>query len=184
MFRSALDALDVLARLKDRDGNGGPQPFGSPYPVPLHLTLAFLTLQVSAAVLRVAAPPYTGHFTAEVSGSGAQGVLHAFVEQEALPGTARRPAPSWNGLAGLVRIAPRNRDLLDLRDQLQSRIDEYHRANAGKPWIRGYERFLREIGYLRAEPADFSIRHENVDDEIARIAGPHSSCRSRTRAMR
>ena len=102
------------------------------------------------------------------------GVLHAFIEQEALPGTGVAPDAFWNGLAGLVRdLAPRNRDLLDLRDQLQSRIDEYHRANAGKPFdAPGYERFLREIGYLRPEPDDFSIRTENVDDEIARIAGP------------
>ena len=63
--------------------------------------------------------------------------------------------------------------MLDLRDQLQSRIDAYHRASAGKPFdAAGYERFLREIGYLRPEPDDFSIRTENVDDEIARIAGP------------
>ena len=92
------------------------------------------------------------------------GVLHAFIEQEALTGTGVAPDAFWNGLAGLVRdLAPRNRDLLDLRDHLQSRIDEYHRANAGKPFdAPGYERFLREIGYLRPEPDDFSIRTENV----------------------
>src|SRR5690349_24059914 len=74
----------------------------------------------------------------------------------------------------LVRhLGPRNRELLDLRDQLQARIDEYHRTNAGKPFdAAGYERFLRNIGYLRPEPEDFTIRTQNVDDEIARIAGP------------
>ena len=102
------------------------------------------------------------------------GVLHAFIEEEALPGTGVAPDAFWNGLAGLVRdLAPRNRDLLDRRDELQSRIDAYHRANAGKPFdAPGYERFLREIGYLLPGARRFHHRTENVDAEIARIAGP------------
>src|SRR3954468_14507154 len=101
-------------------------------------------------------------------------VLHDFIEREALPGTGAEPDAFWNGLNALVRdLTPRNRGLLDLRDQLQSRIDAYHRDSAGKPFdAPGYERFLREIGYLRPEPEDFSIRTENVDDEIAHVAGP------------
>src|SRR5215203_2618552 len=101
-------------------------------------------------------------------------VLYDFIEREALPATGVEPDVFWNGLSTLVReLAPRNRGLLELRDQLQARIDEYHRTKAGKPFdAAGYERFLRDIGYLRPEPEDFSIRTENVDDEIARIAGP------------
>ena len=101
-------------------------------------------------------------------------VLHDFIEREALPGTGAEPDAFWNGLNALVRdLTPRNRGLLDLRDQLQSRIDAYHRDNAEKPFdAAGYEQFLRDIGYLWPEPEDFSIRTENVDDEIARVAGP------------
>ncbi len=101
-------------------------------------------------------------------------ILHDFVANEALPGTGIDPGAFWSGLATLVRdLAPRNRALLDQRDALQARIDEYHRQSAGRPVDpRAYESFLREIGYLHDEPADFAIRTENVDDEIARIAGP------------
>src|SRR5262249_6698438 len=80
----------------------------------------------------------------------------------------------WAGLAALIReFGPRNHELLRLRNALQAHIDNFHRASAGAPFDRtAYERFLRKIGYLLPEPADFAIRTVNVDDEIARIAGP------------
>src|SRR5829696_3366393 len=110
----------------------------------------------------------------QVGGLSVAKVLHAFIEGEALPGTGVASDAFWSGLAELVRdLAPRNRELLDLRDQLQARIDDYHRTNAGKLFdAADYERFLRDIGYLRPEPEAFSIRTQNVDDEIACIAGP------------
>ena len=102
------------------------------------------------------------------------GVLRSFIEDEALPGTGVASDAFWTGVAALVRdLAPRNRELLDLRDELQRRINSYHRGSAGKQFdAAGYERFLLEIGYIWAEPEDFCIRTDNVDDEIARIAGP------------
>src|SRR5690606_1856446 len=85
--------------------------------------------------------------------------LVQFIEGEALPGTAVSAEQFWSGLAGLVgRFMPRNRDLLARRDELQMKIDDWHRANgpvASDP--AGYEAFLREIGYVVPEPADFSI---------------------------
>jgi malate synthase len=110
----------------------------------------------------------------EVGGLHIARILHDFVAEEALPGTGLDPQAFWTGLGALVReMGPRNRELLEHRDALQSRIDAYHRENAGRPIdpVR-YERFLRDIGYLREEPQDFAIRTANVDDEIARIAGP------------
>ena len=101
-------------------------------------------------------------------------VLHSFIEQEALNGTGVSAEAFWKGLAGLVRdFAPRDRELLTIRDRLQAEIDEYHRARAGRPIDQAeYERFLRDIGYVLPEPEDFSVRTQNVDEEIARIAGP------------
>jgi malate synthase len=101
-------------------------------------------------------------------------VLHDFVVQEALPGTGVSADAFWTGLAALIRdLGPRNREQLDQRDALQRRIDDYHRAQAGKSLdMADYERFLRAIGYLVPEPADFAIRTAKVDDEIAHIAGP------------
>ena len=100
--------------------------------------------------------------------------LHAFVEREALPGTGISAAAVWSGLADLVRdFGQRNRQLLEVRDALQSHIDAYHRDRAAESLnISEYESFLREIGYLLPEIDDFTIRTTNVDDEIAHIAGP------------
>jgi malate synthase len=100
--------------------------------------------------------------------------LQRFIEDEALPGTGIAADSFWNGLAGLLRdLGRRNRELLKTRDALQDRIDDYHRQHAGRPFDgAAYERFLRNIGYLAPEPEDFSVCTANVDDEIARIAGP------------
>ncbi|WP_201862249.1 malate synthase G [Microvirga soli] len=101
-------------------------------------------------------------------------VLHDFIEREALAYTGVSADAFWKGLAGLVKeFAPRDRELLAIRDKLQGQIDEYHRARKGQPFDQAaYERFLRDIGYLLPEPEDFAVRTQNVDDEIARIAGP------------
>ena len=96
--------------------------------------------------------------------------LFSFINDEALPGTGVIAETFWQGLAHLVRdLAPRNKALLQRRDELQRQIDAWHLANhdAGT-----YIEFLRDIGYLQPEPADFSITTSNVDAEIATIAGP------------
>ena len=100
-------------------------------------------------------------------------VLHAFLEREALPGTGISAAAFWSGLADLVRdFGQRNRQLLEVRDALQLRIDAYHRDRVGQPLdLSDYEGFLRETGYLLPQIDDFKIRTANVDDEIAHIAG-------------
>jgi malate synthase len=100
--------------------------------------------------------------------------LHAFIEDEALPGTGISSERFWNGLADLVRdFGERNRQLLEIRDALQLRIDGYHGDRAGRPLdVPDYESFLFEIGYLLPQIDDFTIRTANVDHEIAHIAGP------------
>jgi len=100
--------------------------------------------------------------------------LHAFIEDEALPGTGISSASFWNGLAVLVRdFGERNRELLETRDALQSCIDDYHQHQLGQPLnLADYESFLRQTGYLLPQIEDFAIRTRNVDEEIAHIAGP------------
>ena len=99
--------------------------------------------------------------------------LKDFVDREVLPGTGVAPEQFWTGLAGLVtEFSPRIRDQLRLRDDLQARINAYHLVHRGKPLdMADYEAFLREIGYLVPEPADFTIRTENTL-EVARVSGP------------
>jgi malate synthase len=100
--------------------------------------------------------------------------LIEFVETEAIPGTRVTAESFWSGLAGLVAdFMPRNRHLLAIRDRMQSQIDDWHRSNgpvAANP--DGYERFLRDIGYLVEEPKDFTIETSGLDPEISSICGP------------
>ncbi len=94
--------------------------------------------------------------------------LVAFVEQEALPGTGIAPDAFWQGAADIfARFVPENRALLARREELQAAIDA--RYSAGEAVDAA---FLTEIGYLVPEPAAFTIGTENVDPEIATMAGP------------
>ncbi|MBV6656359.1 MAG: malate synthase G, partial [Devosiaceae bacterium] len=100
--------------------------------------------------------------------------LCTLIEDHALPGTGVEPAQFWGALAQLVaEFGPRNRALLEKREDLQGQIDAYHKTFASKPLDRaGYRTFLEEIGYLVPEGEPFAIDTENVDTEIASIAGP------------
>ncbi len=100
--------------------------------------------------------------------------LYNFVNDEALPGTGVAPNDFWAGLAAMLTdLTPGLKALLEHRDALQTRIDHWHQAQRGKPHDAvAYEAFLREIGYLQPEPPAGLIATENVDAEIASIAGP------------
>ena len=110
----------------------------------------------------------------ERAGLKVEAGLAAFIEEQVLPPIGQDAESFWSGFAKIVaEYAPRNRALLDKRDALQARIDEWHLARAGKPLDQGaYQAFLREIGYLVPEPAPFAVETENVDPEIATMAGP------------
>jgi malate synthase len=100
--------------------------------------------------------------------------LHDFVVQKALPGSGVDAQKFWSGFAALAtEHMPTNRALLATRDRLQAAIDEWHRENPERPVdLVDYTSFLREIGYLKPEGNDFQIGTQNVDPEIATLAGP------------
>ena len=109
-----------------------------------------------------------------VSGIEVDRRLAAFIDEEVLPGMGLDSEQFWSGFAALLRkLTPRNKALLARRDELQRRIDERNESLNGRvPSPEDEERFLREIGYLVDTPAPFAIGTDNVDPEIATIAGP------------
>jgi malate synthase len=100
--------------------------------------------------------------------------LYDFVNDEAIPDSGIEAQEFWKGFAALVRaLAPRNAELLRKRDELQAKIDAWHRQNPGPDFDPAkYKSFLSEIGYLVKEGAPFAVSTANVDAEIAQIAGP------------
>ncbi|MDP4650305.1 MAG: malate synthase G, partial [Haliea sp.] len=100
--------------------------------------------------------------------------LHRLLEQDIAPGTGVTAQQFWQGLDAIVRdFAPRNRSLLATRNAMQQEIDTWHQANPGDDYDRStYKAFLQRIGYLLPEPGDFTITTDNVDAEIATLAGP------------
>ncbi|MBO7743523.1 malate synthase G [Paenibacillus sp. MWE-103] len=99
--------------------------------------------------------------------------LYEFVNAKALPGSDVTAERFWSGFEALVHdLAPKNRELLAERDRLQHRIDEWYRNREGGFDLAAYKSFLRDIGYLEPDAGDFAVDTDNVDDEVALLAGP------------
>ena len=97
-----------------------------------------------------------------------------FIEGAALPGTGIDAGTFWAGLSDLVHdLGPKNRALLQTREDMQVKIDSWHKERAGQPHdADAYTSFLREIGYLVPEGPAFEIDTKGVDPEIAQVPGP------------
>ena len=110
----------------------------------------------------------------EIGGLGVAKCLLDLVDDEIAPCTGIDPQAFWRSLADIVRdLGPKNRALLDRRNQLQAQIDAWHaQRSARPPGPDEYRAFLESIGYLLPPGEEFRIETANVDDEIALIAGP------------
>jgi len=100
--------------------------------------------------------------------------LLSFVNNELLKDTNISPEKFWSGFDKAVHeLEPKNKELIEIREILQKKIDDWHIKNKGKEIkIEEYKKFLKDIGYLKDEGPDFKIETTNVDDEITKIAGP------------
>lgn len=110
----------------------------------------------------------------QVGGLQVAKVLYDFINNQAIPGTGLTAEAFWEGATQVLKdLAPKNRALLEKRDALQAQIDEWHLARKGQAHDPvAYKAFLEEIGYLLPEAEDFQATTQNVDEEIARMAGP------------
>ena len=109
-----------------------------------------------------------------VSGISIAKELYEFVENEILQGLGLESDDIWAGYADLLNeLVPQNKWLIKHRDELQAQIDSWHKQFQGDKFnFEKYTSFLRDIGYIEPEGQPFEIETQDIDDEIAKIAGP------------
>ncbi|WP_439105962.1 malate synthase G [Congregibacter sp.] len=114
--------------------------------------------------------------TNRVSRAGLQvaPVIATLLEEQICPGIDVEPDRFWASFASILdELCPQNKKLLAIREDMQKQIDAWHHEHPGADYDRAaYKAFLQEIGYLLPQPAPFSITTENVDPEVATLAGP------------
>jgi malate synthase len=99
--------------------------------------------------------------------------LYQFINKEALPETGLTSEQFWVDLETLIKdLAPQNKALLAKRDEIQQKIDSWHKANRDSFDFSKYKTFLQEIEYLEPEVEEFQVTTKGVDDEITLQAGP------------
>ncbi|MEM7525972.1 MAG: malate synthase G, partial [Pseudomonadota bacterium] len=107
----------------------------------------------------------------EIEGLNVDKRLADFIDEAALPGSGVDRDAFWAALSGLIHdFGPKNRAFLAIRDDMQAKIDDWHKANR-TPDRAAYKAFLEEIGYLVPEGPDFTVDTANVDAEIASTPG-------------
>ena len=100
--------------------------------------------------------------------------LSKFINEELLNEIDISPEKFWSGFEKTVNeLEPKNKELINLRQDLQKKIDKWHLQNKANEFnLEAYKKFLIDIGYLKEQGSDFKIETKNVDDEITKIAGP------------
>ena len=100
--------------------------------------------------------------------------LHSFVSNELLDGLDITPEYFWSSFEKILsEFSPRNEELLNKRNLIQSQIDQWHISRKDKNHDHlEYKNFLKQIGYILEDQGDFTISTSNVDPEIKTIAGP------------
>jgi len=104
--------------------------------------------------------------------------LFNFVNNELLPDTKINKKKFWSEFDKYVHeLAPKNKELLEIREKLQKKIDDWHKQRRGEKFdIKQYTNFLKKIGYLKKKGSNFKIKTKNVDKEISSICGPQLVC--------
>lgn len=109
----------------------------------------------------------------KVAGLSVAAPLYRFVEDVALPASGLGSDRFWSDVAATFdEFTPRIQAALTTRTELQSKIDDYHRAAPGPVDEDKYVRFLTELGYLADDVDDVTVTTEHVDTEISEQAGP------------
>jgi len=100
--------------------------------------------------------------------------LLKFVNNEVLKGTKIKPKNFWSGFEKSLHILkPKNEKLIDIRESIQKKIDDWHIQNKDNEFnLATYKKFLYSINYLKKEGKNFKIQTENVDEEISKTPGP------------
>jgi len=112
--------------------------------------------------------------TVQLAGLTINQYLFDFIEHQALPKSGISSSHFWQSFADIINdLSDDNAKLLATRDNLQAQIDSWHHDNLGDKFnFTRYKQFLTDIGYLAPVVDDFTISTENVDAELATIAGP------------
>ena len=110
----------------------------------------------------------------EKNGLKINSTLLEFINNEVIPGTKVNADEFWTKFSKVVHdLAPLNKKLIEKRENIQKKMDNWHKANKGEQFNKNeYINFLKSIDYLVEEKDDFNIETSNVDDEISSIAGP------------
>ena len=100
--------------------------------------------------------------------------LFDFINNEAIPGTNIDQEDFWSNFEKVVHdLAPLNKMLIEKREIIQRKIDEWHKSRNKKDLDHEeYMGFLKSINYIVEEKEDFTIGTSDVDKEISSIAGP------------